>query len=152
MVKGFALHATNAKAAAIVDKGAFAFLGGEGLIGGRIIDQACNQLAFTLKRDGNREDGNGVQKIRGTVERVDDPTMGWVVTFDLAALLHQEAVARARTGKLGMNDIFGAVIGGADKICRTLERDLKLLDLAEIAREAAAGFAGGGKHNVDQRG
>ena len=49
-----------------------------------------------------------------------------------------------------MQDLLGAGVGGADEIGRAFERDLELLDLAEIAREAAAGFARGADHHVHQ--
>ena len=74
--------------------------------------------------------------------------MGAVGAFHFAALLHEETVAGAGAGELGKENLLGTMIGGADEIGRTLERDLELLDLAEIAREAAAGLAGGGHHDI----
>ncbi len=76
----------------------------------------------------------------------------WVrsAPFDLAALLHEEAVAGAGAGQLGKEDLLGAGVGGADEIGRAFERDLELLDLAEIARQAAARLAGGGEHDIHQ--
>ena len=84
-------------------------------------------------------------------KRIDDEAVRAVGPFNFAALFHEETVAGPRAGKLGMQDFFGAVVGGADEIGRTLERDLKLLDLSEIAREAASGLAGGGEHHIHQR-
>jgi hypothetical protein len=49
-----------------------------------------------------------------------------------------------------MQDFLGAMIGGADEVRRTFERDLELLDLPEIAREAAPGLAGCAKHHVHE--
>ena len=69
----------------------------------------------------------------------------------LAALLHQEAIAGPCARQLGEEDLLGAVVGGADEIRWAFERDLELLDLAEIARKAAARLAGGGEHHVHQR-
>jgi hypothetical protein len=77
--------------------------------------------------------------------------MGAVGAFHLSALLHEEAVARPRAGQLLVQDLLGTVVCGADEIRWPLERDLKLFDLAEIAREAAAGLAGRGEHHVHQR-
>src|SRR5262249_4457312 len=42
--------------------------------------------------------------------------------------------------------------GGADEIARSLDRDLQVLDLAEVALEAARGLAGGGDHHVEEGG
>ena len=96
--------------------------------------------------------GNAVQEIGGAVERIDDPTMGAVGAFDHAALLHEETVAGPGPGQLGIEDLLGAGIGGADEIGRPFERNLELLDLAEIARQAAARFAGSGEHDGHQGG
>ena len=136
--------------AAVVEKGALAALRGEQLVAGGVVDQAGDELAVALERDGDREQRDAVEKIGGAVERIDDEAMGAVGAFDLAALLHEEAVAGPRMGELLMQDLLGAGVGGADEIGRTLERDLELLDLAEIAREAPSGFAGGADHDVHQ--
>ena len=91
-----------------------------------------------------------MQKIGGAVERVDDEAMGAVGAFDLAALLEQETVAGPRANELVVQDLLGASVGGGDEIGRAFQRDLELLDLAEVAREAAAGLAGGAEHHVHQ--
>ena len=44
------------------------------------------------------------------------------------------------------------MVGRGDEVRRPLDRDLQLLDLAEIARQTAAGLAGGGDHHVHERG
>ena len=72
--------------------------------------------------------------------------------LDQPALLHQEAVALARLAQLLVKDGFGAVVGGGDEIRRALDADLQMLDLAEIARQTAARFAGGVNHDRHQRG
>ena len=69
-----------------------------------------------------------------------------------AALLHQEAVAGARLGQLLPDDVLGLVVGGRDEVRGTLDGDLKLLDLAEVARERAARLAGCRNHHVHQGG
>jgi hypothetical protein len=78
--------------------------------------------------------------------------MGAIGAFHLAALLHEEAIARAAVAELGKENLLGAMVGSADEIGWAFKRDLKLLNLAEIAREAAARFAGGGEHDIHQRG
>ena len=137
--------------AAVVEIGALAALGGEGLLIGGIEDQSRHQLALALERDGDGENRNGVQEVGGAIERIDDPPMRVIGPLDLAALLHQEAVAGARVGQLGEEDLLGAGVGGADEIGRAFERDLELLHLAEVARKAAARLAGGGEHHIHQR-
>ena len=67
-----------------------------------------------------------------------------------AAFLAEEAVARPRLGQLGVEDFLGALVGGGDEVRRAFQRDLQLLDLAEVALEAARGLAGRGGHDVEQ--
>ena len=55
---------------------------------------------------------DAVQEVGGAVERIDDPAMGAVGAFDLAALLHQEAIARPCAEQLLEQDLLGAVVGG----------------------------------------
>ena len=54
--------------------------------------------------------------------------------------------------QLRVERLLGAAVGGGDEIGRALERDLQLLDLAEIALERARGLARGGDHHVEQGG
>ena len=54
-----------------------------------------------------------------------------------AAFLDQQAVAGPRPLQLGLQRALGLEIGGRDEIARPLDRDLELLDLAEIADQAA---------------
>jgi hypothetical protein len=49
-----------------------------------------------------------------------------------------------------VQDLLGARVGGADEIRGPFERDLKLLDLAEVAREAASRFPRGADHHIHQ--
>jgi hypothetical protein len=65
-------------------------------------------------------------------------------------LFKQKAVAGSRPDEFLVEDLLGAGVGGADEVSRTFERDLKLLDLAEVAREAAARFSRGADHHVHQ--
>ena len=70
---------------------------------------------------------------------------------DGAALLHQERVAGPRAGELGVDDLLGLAVGLADIVAGTLERDLQVLHLAEIAGQRAAGLVGGLHHDVEDR-
>src|SRR5581483_8246550 len=141
----------NAQAPAVIEIGALALLCGEGLLGRRVEDEPRDEFAVALERNRDGEDRDAVQEVGGAVERIDDPAMGAVGAFDLAALLHEEAVAGTSAGEFLVQDLLGAVIRGADEVRGTFQRDLKLLDLAEVAREAPSGLAGGGKHHVHQR-
>src|SRR6185503_14714016 len=67
-----------------------------------------------------------------------------------AAFLAQKPVTRPRPGELGAQHLLGASVGGGDEVGRALERDLQLLDLAEVALEAARRLAGGGDHDVEE--
>src|SRR6187455_3174815 len=122
--RGRELRACCDPDAAIVEKGAFALFGGKGFLIGRIEDESRNQLAFALERDRDGEDWNAMEEIGGAVEWIDDPAMAAVAAFDIAALLHQEAVAWTRAGKFGEENLLGAVVRGADEVGRTFERDL----------------------------
>ncbi len=136
--------------ALIVEEGALAALGDVKLVIGRIIDQAGDHGAFALQADRNRELRNAVQKIRGAVERIDDPGVALVVAFADAAFLADKAVARPRLGEVAMQHLLGAMIGHGDEIGRSLQRHLKIFDLAEVALETAAGAARGFDHDVDE--
>ena len=95
---------------------------------------------------------NAVQEIGGAVERIDDPAMGLVGAVARAAFLAEKAVARPRLGQFLAHDLLGAAVGGGDEIARPLQRHLQVLDLAEIALEAAPGAARGLDHDVEDGG
>ena len=84
---------------------------------------------------------DAVEEIGGAVERVDDPAMVRVGALGLAAFLEQQPVARPGALQLGLQRALGAQIGGRDKIAGPLDRDLQLLDLAEIALEPRAALS-----------
>jgi hypothetical protein len=94
---------------------------------------------------------NTVEKIGGAVERIDDPAMGLVGAGMRAAFLAEKAVIRAGLGKLLAQDGLGAVVGGGDEIAWPFERNLELLDLAEIALETAPGTARRLDHDIEDR-
>ena len=108
--------------------------------------------ALALERDRDGELRNAVQEIGGAVERIDDPGVGLVGALALAAFLAEKAVAGPRLGQFGIQRLLGAAVGGGDEIGRALERDLQVLDLAEVALERARGLARGGDHDVEQGG
>ena len=69
-----------------------------------------------------------------------------------AAFLAEKAVIRPRLGEVLAQDLLGAPIGGGDEIARPFQRDLQILDLAEIALEAFAGAKRGLDHHIEQCG
>ena len=95
---------------------------------------------------------NAVQKVGRAVERIDDPAMGFVGAGMRAAFFAKKTVVRARLGELLAQDGLGAAVGGGHEIARSLERNLKLLDLAEVAFEAAGGAMRRLDHDVEDRG
>ena len=92
-----------------------------------------------------------MQEIGRAVERIDDPAVAAILAGDLAALLGQEPVGGTRLAEFGDQRLVGAVVGGRDEVARPLQRDLQVLDLAEVAGESAAGLEHGLDHDVHQR-
>ena len=74
-----------------------------------------------------------MQEIGRAVERVDDPAMGFVVAVVATALLAEKTVAGPRLGQFSLKNFLGAAVGGGDEIGRSFQRDLQVLDFAEIA-------------------
>ncbi len=93
--------------APLVDVGADALLGPEHLVADRLVDHAGDELAVALERHRDREERQPVQEIGGAVQGIDDPAMA-PVARRLAALLHEEAIARprARNSALRMRSAF----------------------------------------------
>src|SRR6516162_9901836 len=137
---------------AIIQEGALAALGGEQLITDGIVDDAGNDRALALERNRDREMRDAVQKVQGAVKRIDDPAMGLVRAFVAAAFLAEEAVARTRRCKLGAQRLLGPTVGRSHEIGGTLERNLQVLELAEIPLERTARFLGGFDHHVEEGG
>src|SRR6516164_1415430 len=135
-----------------VEKRALAAFGGIELVIGRVIDHARDHDALARQRDRDGKLRDAVQKIGGAVERIDDPGVGFVGALARAAFLADETVARPRLGKVGVEHLFGALVGKRDEIGRPLQRNLQMLDLPEIVLQAAAGAARGLDHDVDEGG
>ena len=134
--------------AAVVDPGAGAFLGHEHLVLDRVVDHARHDLALVLQGDRDRPVRQAVQEVDRAVERIDDPAAGRVLALHLGALLAEPAVGRARLGQFVADDLLGLEVGAADEVARALGGDLQVLDLAEIAQEAARRLAGRLDHDV----
>ncbi len=136
----------------VVEERALAALGDVELLIGGVVDHAGDDSAFARQADRDRELRNAVQEIGGAVERIDDPGMALVGALARAAFLADEAVAGSRFREVGVEHLLGALVGERDEIGRALQRDLQMLDLAEVALQAAAGAARGLDHDVDEGG
>jgi hypothetical protein len=91
-----------------------------------------------------------VEKIRGAIERIDDPGVRLVSAFTVTTFLTEESVTGPRLHQLRVQRFLGAAVRGRNEIARALQRDLQLLKLAKVAFERARGFARGGHHDVEQ--
>src|SRR5262245_53033817 len=136
----------------IVEERALPAFGGEKLVVGGIVDDARDDAAFALERDRDRKVRNAVQKVQRAIDRIDDPAVGLVAALPRAAFLAEETVARTRQFQLLAQDLLRQPVGGSDKIGRPFERDLQVLDLAEVALEPAARLVRGFDHHVEEGG
>ena len=96
--------------------------------------------------------GHAVKKIRRSIKGIDDPTPGWILTFNLAVFLSQEPVVRPRFQKLFPQDRLGGLVRAGDEVAGPLSGDLQVLDLTEVFDQAAGRLAGGFDHDVEVRG
>ena len=132
--------------------GALTFLGDEHVVGRRIIDHARDELAVALQGERDGEDRNPVQEVRGAVERIDVPDVALVGAFDDAALFHDEAIAGPRARQLLEEHVLRAPVGRRDEVAGAFDRDLQVLDLAQVPFQAAAGLDRRRGHHIHQRG
>src|SRR6266702_196735 len=146
------LAAAGHPQALVVEEGALAALGDVELVIGGVVDHARDDRALARQPDRDRKLRDAVQEVGGAVERIDDPGVALVAALAHAAFLADEAVTGPRLGEILVEDLFGALVGERDEIRRPLQRDLQMLDLAEIALEAAAGAARRLDHDVDSGG
>ncbi len=93
-----------------------------------------------------------MQEIGGAVQGIDDPGVALVGALAVASLFADETIPRTRLGEVVVEHLLGALVGERDEIGRPFQRHLQMLDLAEVAFEAAAGAARSLDHDVDERG
>ena len=96
--------------------------------------------------------GTAVQEVGRAIQRVDEPPVLAVLTADRTRLLQEKTEAGSRAGELPAQNLLGAPVGGADEVARPLDRDLKVLDLAEIAHQRPRRLVHGLDHHGDVRG
>ena len=70
----------------------------------------------------------------------------------VAAFLEHEAPVGPRGAQFVPQRALGRLVGLGDEVRRALAADLEVLDLAEVAAQAAAGLARGALHHADQSG
>src|SRR5690606_31137904 len=102
------------------------------------------------ERDGKLWDP--VKEVRGAVKRIHDPAVRAIRADLLAALFTQEAVGGARLHQLVPYDLFCLQVRLGDEVAGSLDRDLQVLHLAEIARKRFAGLDGSLNHDVEKSG
>src|SRR5215469_4010287 len=102
--------------APVVEIGAHPLLRPEHLVARRLIDDAGDDLALALQGDRDAEMRDAVEEVERAVERIDKPAMLAVGADRLAALLHEEAEARARLLQLGADQFLGLEVGRGDEI------------------------------------
>src|SRR3954447_11012832 len=126
-----------------------AAFGAEQLVAQRIEHDAGRQLAMLLERDRDRPVRQAVEEVGGAVERVDDPAVVRRAPGLDAALLHDEPVVGTAALELFLDQALGAAVGGGDEVAGSLDRDLELLDLAEVAGEQAGRARRGANHDLE---
>ena len=72
----------------VVEIGAAAALGGEQVLGDRVVDHPGNDIVAPLQGNRYGEMGNAVDEIGGAVDRVDDPAVLTIGSFDGALFFH----------------------------------------------------------------
>ncbi len=93
-----------------------------------------------------------MQKIRSSIEGIDNPAIGIVRTLDLTAFLHHEPIFWPRGREAFKDNLLGRGVGLGDKIRDAFFGNLQRLGLAEIARQPARRFAGGIDHDIEEGG
>ena len=103
-----------------------------------------------LRGDRDGEVGNAVEEVAGAVERIDDPARLARIARDLAAFLASGSPSRAALLAVRPIASVRPLIGPGHEVRRPLAADLELLDLAEVAPQAAARLARGALHHANR--
>ena len=141
----------DAQAPVVVER-AFAALGDEQVFVRRIVDQAGDDGAVRV-RARSRPQNAGCCAGNWWCRRADRRSSGGTCRrLHARRLPRRGSRSRPRLGEVVAQDLLGAAVGGGDEIARPLQRNLQMLDLAEIALEAAAGAPGGFDHDVEDGG
>ena len=96
----------------------------------------CSSDLF-LDGDADSEMRNAMQEVAGAVERIDNPPGLVLVPFDHTGFFHHESPIRPCGEKFVVDGAFGDPIRLRYEVCRPLMADLKVLDLAKVATQAA---------------
>ena len=90
-------------------------LGREKLVASGIVEKACDQFFATRQRDRNAEDGIAMRKVRGAVERIDEPAILGVEVRPGAFFAQDAEFRPARSQSLG-DEFFRSAIGLGDQV------------------------------------
>src|SRR5882672_3390328 len=77
--------------------------------------------------------------------------MPWVRSRFRSALFEQHRIARSGLLELGFDDALGLEIRGGDEFTGPLDRNLQLLDLAEVTQQRACRLKRGVSHDIQGR-
>ena len=89
-----------------------------------------------------------VQEVRCAIQRVNDPTAGWIFAECFFGFFTKKTVVRACFCQLLTNGFFGCSVRFGHKIARPLGGNLKVLHFLKIAQQFATGDAGRFDHDV----
>ena len=95
-------------------------------------------MDFALEANRDGELGNSVEKIRGAIERIDDPVVRLVSAFTLTTFLTEESRNRAAPSSTPRACFLGAAVRGRNEIAGALQRNLQLLARQSRASSARA--------------
>src|SRR5260221_14412380 len=110
--------------ALFVKERAFAAFGDEHFLVRGIVNKPGHDSVFALECHRNGKMRNAMQEIGGAVERVDNPGMGFVGAFAVAAFFAEKSIAGSRLYEFGVKLLLGTTIGRRHEIGGPLERDL----------------------------
>src|SRR4029077_17929488 len=96
---------------------------GEKFVPHRTVDDAMLQATLVLKRDGDGESGKPMQKIRGAIERIDDPHE--LALAAAARFFGQDCVLRIAAVDGGDDVRLGLAVDVGDEIIAALAVDFQ---------------------------
>ena len=92
-----------------------------------------------------------MQKIRRSVDRIDDEAVGFVPALNRARFFEQKTIARPGAGQFLHQNALGARIRSRNEIGWTLSRDLQIFQFAEVTDKRPSRFSCRGNHHVQGR-
>src|ERR1700722_9079136 len=121
---------------------------GEEFLPHGIVDHGVLQAALVLERDRHREGRETMQKIRGAVERIDDPDE--LVVAAAPAFLGEERVLRVAAADGGDDVGFGLAVDLGHEIVAALAVDFQGIEARKAAHDQVTGASGGAHAGIEQ--